>query len=211
MLATRILRMAPVLLAVAFAIEPAVVEAGKYNPKLNIGDVAPDWNKLPGTDDQEHSLADLKDKAVVVVVFTCNTCPTAVDYEDRIMALTKKYAVDGKVAVVAINANQVADDLLPKMKDRATNRKFNFAYLHDGTQDVAKAYGATFTPEFFVLDQNRKVVYMGALDDSTAPDKVKLRYVEDAIDAVLAGKAPETRETVARGCLVRYARQRPKK
>lgn len=188
-----------------------VVNAGKYNPTLNVGDAAPEFKDLPGTDDKNHSLAELKDKSVVVVIFTCNTCPTAVDYEDRVMALAKKYAGNGKVGIVAINANQVEGDLLPKMKERATERSFNFLYVHDDTQQVAKAYGATFTPEFFVLDATRKIAYMGALDDATKPDQVKVRYVEDAIDAVLAGRTPETRETIARGCLVRYARQRAKK
>lgn len=200
-----------IFLLTVLCVLPSWVDAGKYNPTLNVGDAAPEWKNLPGTDDKNHSLADLKDKAVVVVAFTCNTCPTAVDYEDRIMAIGKKYAAGGKVAVVAINANQVEGDLLPKMKERATERSFNFTYLHDDTQQVAKAYGATFTPEFFVLDQNRKIVYMGALDDATKVDEVKVKYVEDAVDAALAGRTPETRETVARGCLVRYARQRPKK
>lgn len=186
-------------------------QAGTYNPTLSVGDKAPDWKDLPGVDDHSHSLAEFKDKTAIVVAFTCNTCPTAVDYEDRLMALAKKYAAGGKVAVVAINANQVEGDLLPKMKERASERKYNFTYVHDDTQQVAKAYGATYTPEFFVLDQNRKIVYLGALDDATKPEQVKVRYVEEAIDAVLAGKTPATTETVARGCLVRYVRQRPKK
>jgi len=190
---------------------PSFVEAGKYNPTLSVGDAAPDWKDLPGTDDKNHSLADWKDKAVVLVVFTCNTCPTAVDYEDRLMALVKQYSAGGKVAVVAINSNQVEGDLLPKMKERATAKNFNFAYVHDDSQQVAKAYGATFTPEFFVLDQQRKIAYMGAFDDATKPEQVKVRHVEDAVEAVLAGKVPETRETVARGCLVRYARTRTKR
>lgn len=208
----RTIRLAGLILAALLsAVAPTSVEAGKYNPTLNVGDAAPDWKDLPGTNDKRLSLADLKGKSVVIVVFTCNTCPTAVDYEDRIMAIVKKYSDSGKVAVVAVNSNQVEGDLLPKMKERATERNFNFDYVHDDSQQVAKAYGATFTPEFFVLDQNRKIAYMGALDDATKPDQVKVRYLEDAVDAVLAGRAPETRETIARGCLVRYARQRTKK
>ena len=187
------------------------VEAGKYNPTLSVGDTAPDWKDLPGVDDKSHSLGDLKDKTAIVLLFTCNTCPTAVDYEDRVIALAKKYAADERVAIVAINANQVEGDLLPKMKERARERKFPFAYVHDDTQQVAKAYGATFTPEFFVLDRQRKIAYMGALDDATKPEQVQVRYVEDALQAVLDGKAPTTTETIARGCLVRYARQRNKK
>ena len=197
------------LVAVAWAATP--VWAGKFNPTLNIGDKAPEWKELPGVDGKKHSSADLASKEFVVVVFTCNTCPTAEDYEDRIIALTKKVTADGKGVVVAINSNKVADDLLPKMEERAKAKKFNFPYLHDETQGVAKAFGATVTPEFFVLNKERKVVYMGALDDSTDPAKVQEKYVETAIAATLAGKAPETTETVARGCLVRFARDRKKK
>lgn len=204
-----------VLVALFIGLTSLVAErtalGGKFNPTLNVGDAAPDWKDLPGVDDKKHSLADYADKQVLVVAFTCNTCPTAVDYEDRIMQLAKKYAGDGKVGVVAINPNQVADDLLPKMQERAKAKSFNYAYLHDDSQQVAKAYGALFTPEFFVLDAKRRVVYMGALDDSTDPTGVKARYVESAIDATLKGATPEVTETVGRGCLVRYARERRKK
>jgi peroxiredoxin len=185
--------------------------AGKFNPTRNIGDVAPDFKDLPGTDGKPHSLSEFADRDALVVVFTCNSCPTAVDYEARLIELTEKLGASGKAAVIAINANQVADDQLPKMKERADARKFNFAYVRDDSQQIAKAYGATVTPEFFVLDKNRRIVYMGALDDSTDPAGVKTRYVEEAVAAVLAGKAPAVSETVGRGCLVRYARERRKK
>jgi peroxiredoxin len=185
--------------------------AGKYNPTKSIGEAAPEWRELPGIDGQSHSLADFQSYPVLVIAFTCNTCPTAVDYEDRLMALTKQYADGGKCAVIALNANQVADDQLPKMKQRAMEKRFNFVYLRDETQQVAKAYGATVTPEFFVLDKQRRIVYMGALDDSTQPAEVKTRYVEEAIAATLAGQKVTTAETAPRGCLVRYARERRKK
>jgi hypothetical protein len=96
------------------------------------------------------------------------------------------------------------------MRKRAELKKFPFAYLRDDNQQIAKAYGASVTPEFFVLDKNRRVVYMGALDDATDPAAVKVNYVEEAIAASLSGKKPEVTETVARGCLVRYGRQRKK-
>lgn len=185
--------------------------AGKYNPTRNIGEAAPEWRELPGVDGRPHSLADYQSYDVLVIAFTCNTCPTAVDYEDRLMALTKQVADGGKCAVIALNANQVADDQLPKMKQRALEKRFNFVYLRDETQQVAKAYGATVTPEFFVLDKQRRIVYMGALDDSTQPAEVKTRYVEEAIAATLAGQKITTAETAPRGCLVRYARERRKK
>ena len=185
--------------------------AGKYNPTRNIGEAAPEWSELPGVDGRPHSLADYQSYDVLVIAFTCNTCPTAVDYEDRLMALTQQVADGGKCAVIALNANQVADDQLPKMKQRALEKRFNFVYLRDETQQVAKAFGATVTPEFFVLDKQRRIVYMGALDDSTQPAEVKTRYVEEAIAATLAGQKVTTAETAPRGCLVRYARERRKK
>jgi peroxiredoxin len=185
--------------------------AGEYNPVLNIGDAAPAWTGLPGVDDKQHSLADLKDKQAVVVVFTCNSCPYAVDYEDRLIAFSKKHCgPQSKVALVAINVNTVPDDRLPAMKVRAEKKRFDFPYLFDESQKIARDYGATFTPEFFVLDQQRKIAYMGAMDDNTDPAKAKLNYVEAAVEAVLTGKSPEVKETVARGCLVRYERQRRK-
>jgi peroxiredoxin len=190
----------------------ATALAGKYNKTLSIGDAAPDFNNLDGVDGKPHSLGDLKDKEVVVICFTCNTCPYAVDHEDRLIALSKKFAAEGgKAAVVAINPNLVADDLLPAMQVRAKKKEFNFPYLHDvSKQHVAKSYGATYTPEFVVLNKDRKVVYLGAMDDSPDGKKVTKKYVEDAVAAALAGKSPETAETPAVGCAVRYAKERGK-
>ena len=116
--------------------------AGEYNEVLSIGDAAPEWKALKGVDDKEHSLTDLKDKPVVVLVFTCNTCPVAADYEDRVAKFAQDHA--DKVAVVAINSNAVPDDRLDKMKERAQQKKFPFPYLSDDKQVTAKAYGAAF-------------------------------------------------------------------
>jgi peroxiredoxin len=182
--------------------------AGKYNKTLSIGDAAPAWKELPGVDGKAYSLADFQDKEALVIAFTCNTCPYAEDYEDRLIALAKKFSADGKAALVAINANKVKGDQLPDMQERAKAKGFNFPYLHDETQQVARSYGATYTPEFVVLDKDRKVVYLGAMDDSTDAAKVKQRYVEAAVEASLAGKPPETTETPAVGCAVRYERSR---
>jgi peroxiredoxin len=187
----------------------AAAVAGKYNATLNIGDPAPQWSGLEGVDGQRHALADLADKQVVVVVFTCNSCPVATDYEDRIIALAKKYAVpQGKVGLVAINVNKVAEDRLPRMKERAEAKEFNFPYLYDETQKIGKAFGAAFTPEFFVLNKKRQVVYMGAMDDSSNAASVKKNYLEPAIEAALADRQPETAEAPAIGCRVRYDRKR---
>jgi peroxiredoxin len=185
------------------------VSAGEFNTVLSIGDPAPAWKALPGTDGKTHALADLVEKPLVVVIFTCVSCPTAVDYEGRIQALVEKYGGEnGPVAVVPICVNRVAADQLPALTKRVTEKKFAFHYLYDESQQIAKDFGAIFTPEFYVLDRDRRVVYMGALDDATDPAAVKVRYVEDAMDALQAGKSPTVSETIARGCRVRYARER---
>ncbi len=187
----------------------SLVSAGEYNPVLNVGDEAPAWKDLPGVDGKTHSLADLKKQPVVMVVFTCNSCPYAQDYEDRINAFAKKHAAgDGRVAVVAINVNHVPADSLAKMQARAKEKGFVFPYLYDDSQEIAKAYGATRTPEFFVLNAERKIVYMGAMDDSSNAAKVTKKYVEPAVKAALAGKEPELKETVAVGCNIRFVRKR---
>jgi peroxiredoxin len=188
----------------ALLLLPAASLAGEFNKTLSVGDAAPAWKDLPGTDGKKHSLADHAEK-VVVVVFTCNSCPVAESYEDRVIAFAEKYK--DKVAVVAINVNTIPDDRLDAMKKRAAKKRFPFEYLYDETQKIAHDYGATFTPEFFVLTKDRKVAYMGAMDDKTKADEVKEKYLEAALDAVLKGDKPAKVETVAHGCLVRYKRR----
>ncbi|MGB1817313.1 MAG: redoxin family protein, partial [Rubripirellula sp.] len=119
----------------------------------------------------------------------------------------KKYGQKG-VAVVAINVNKVEADLMPAMKEKAEQKGFQFPYLFDETQKIAKDYGAKRTPECFVLDQDRKVVYMGALDDSPEGKKISQRYVEAAVDMTLAGEKVELAETIPVGCAVRFERTR---
>ena len=110
-----------------------------------------------------------------------------------------------------MNVNKVDEDLPPKMKEKAEAKGFKFPYLFDETQQIAKDFGAGFTPEFFVLSKDRKVVYMGAMDDSPNADKVKRRYVDEAVAAALAGNLPEVRETVPIGCRIRIERTRRRK
>jgi peroxiredoxin len=185
------------------------VSAGKYNEVLSIGDAAPVWKDLPGTDGKKHSMADLKDKKAVVVVFTCASCPYSVDYEDRIQALAKQHlGPKSEVAVVAICVNLIAVDRLPKLTERAKQKGFVFQYLSDESQRSAKAYGSIFTPQFFVLNAERKVIYMGAMDDSTDATKVKVQYVQAAIQAALKGERPAVTETETPGCMTRYTRER---
>ncbi|HZL88869.1 MAG TPA: thioredoxin family protein [Pirellulaceae bacterium] len=203
-----------IVLAAAMALTIGAVPAiwaGKYNKGLNIGDSAPAWKDLPGTDGKKHSLADLKDKEVVVVVFTCNSCPYAVDVEDRLIALHKELASGGKGALVAVCSNVYKDDTLEAMTKRAKEKKFEFDYLQDDEKSsLANALGARRTPEFFVLDKDRNVVYMGAIDDSPDGQNVKQKYVSDAVAAVLAGKTPAVQETPPVGCLIRFAKERRK-
>ncbi len=187
----------------------ATVVAGEFNEVLNIGDAAPSWSNLPGTDGKSHSLADYKEKAAVVLIFTCASCPTAVDYEDRLHELAKRLGgANGQVAFVAVCVNRVKGDLLVDLTERAKQRQFAFDYLHDESQKIAKDYGAVFTPEFYVLGRDRKLVYMGAFDDKTDAALVQQRHVEAAITAVLKNESPAVKETAARGCRVRYARER---
>jgi thiol-disulfide isomerase/thioredoxin len=210
-----ILRFAVVtVMAAAVAVvwhgSPAI--AGKYNEKLNIGDAAPAWKDLPNVvSGKKHSLDELKDKPVVVAFFTCNSCPVVADYEDRVIALAKRYGgKNGKVAFVAINVNRVKEDLPDKMKLRAEKKQYPFPYLYDESQKIAQEYGANFTPEFFVLDRERKIAYMGGLDDNSNPAEVKERYLEPGIEAALRGEKPATAEAPARGCRIRYVRERGK-
>ena len=201
------MRSLAILVASWMIVSPVL--AGEYNQVLNIGDKAPAWEGLPGTDGKSHSLAEFKDKDAVVVVFTCVSCPTAVDYETRINQLVKLYGgPTGKVGVVAVCVNQVAADRLDKLTERANQQKLTYPILYDESQKIAKDFGAIFTPEFFVLNRERKIVYMGAMDDATDAEKVTKKYVEDALVAALKGETPAVKETIARGCRVRYAKER---
>ncbi len=200
------------VVAAALLCSAISAQAGQFNSVLNIGDPAPGWKDLPGVDGKPHSMADLQDREIVVVVFTCNSCPIASDYEDRIIAFAKKHCGPGKkTGLVAINVNTVEEDSLPHMKERAAAKSFPYPYLFDQTQKIGKAYGALFTPEFFVLDKDRKVAYMGAFDDNVEPTKIKHAYVEPAVEAALKGSKASPAETQASGCLIRYERARRRK
>ena len=183
------------------------LHAGKYNSTLSPGDAAPAWKSLPAVDGKKYSLSDFDSSEVIVVVFTCNSCPYAVDIEDRLLAFHQKYGKQG-VALIAINVNKVEADLMPAMNDKAKEKSFQFPYLFDETQQIAKDYGAKRTPEFFVLDQDRKVVYMGSLDDSPEGKTVTKRYIEAAVDMTLAGEKVKIAETIPVGCAVRFERSR---
>jgi peroxiredoxin len=179
------------------------------HPGYQVGNTVTDFS-LPATNGKTVSLADYKDAKGFIVVFTCNHCPFAKKYETRINDLNKKYEKLG-YPVIAINPNDAAqyeEDNFENMKKNAKAKKFTFPYLHDESQAVAKAYGATKTPDIFVIQkENGKLVlkYTGAIDDNTDSEKdVKEKYVEKAIDALLGGKAVETASTKAVGCSIKW-------
>lgn len=187
---------------------------------LEIGRQAPDFN-LPGVDGRNYRLADFADAKILVVVFTCNHCPTAQAYEDRIKKLTSDYKSKG-VAVVAISPNDPEavrldelgysdmGDTFEEMKIRAVDKSYNFPYLYDGkTQTVTIAYGAVATPHLFIFDDQRKLRYTGRFDDSEKkPKQVKSNDAINAIEAILAGRKVPVEKTRAFGCSVKWAGKR---
>ncbi|HMO41221.1 MAG TPA: thioredoxin family protein [Saprospiraceae bacterium] len=174
-------------------------------PGLKVGDKAPDF-KLKNIDGTMVSLADYKDAKGYIVIFTCNTCPYAVAYEDRIQALHAKYSQKG-YPVVAIQPNDPEvqpGDALDKMKQRAEEKGFTFAYLLDEGQKIYPVYGASRTPEVYLLDTDLTVRYTGAIDDNYQDaEAVKVNYVKAAIKAMEAGQQPDPSFTKAIGCTIK--------
>jgi len=191
-------------IAVTFMVVLVFALASKaWAEGVKVGDPAPKWSGIIGVDDKKHGLDDYAKAKLVVLVFTCNHCPIAVLYEDRLIELQKDYRSKG-VRVVAVNVNNIPDDRLEKMKERAKSKKFNFPYLYDESQKMGHDYGAKVTPHVFLLDKDRKVAYIGAVDDNNNPKAVKVKFVRDALDALLEGHQPPKTQTEARGCTVKY-------
>lgn len=173
--------------------------------QYKVGDVATDFN-LKGTDDKNHSLSEMTEAKGFIVIFTCNHCPYAKMYEDRIIQLQKDYGAKG-YPVIAINPNDpslVEEDSFENMKKRAEEKGFNFLYLMDDDQKIYPQYGATKTPHVFLLDKERVVKYIGAIDDNAKDaSAVKKQYLREAIDALDAGKKIKTSMTKAIGCSIK--------
>ncbi len=170
-----------------------------------IGISRPTWHNLPCTQGNLDSLTDHASFDVVVVALTCNHCPVAAAYYDRMNEFVKRHSAEERVTLLAVSVSHQESDKLPRMKQIAEQNKFQFAYLYDASQQIGKSFGGTITPEFFVLNKNRVLVYRGAWDDNNNPAKVSIHYVEDAVEAALRGEVPSTTSTTARGCLVTYA------
>ncbi len=196
---------------------PGAVCAEDFQPRtLPLGSPAPDFN-LPGVDGRQYSLKSFAGAKALVIIFTCDHCPTAQYYEPRIKQLVADYKDKG-VAVVAIMPNDPKairldelgwtdlSDSFAEMKLRARARHFNYPYLYDGdTEATARAYGPVATPHAFVFDSARKLRYVGAIDDSERVQYVKRHYVRDAIDALLAGRQPQVTHTRVIGCSTKWA------
>ncbi len=172
---------------------------------LKIGDVAPDFS-LKNVDGNYVSMSDYEDPAGFIIVFSCNHCPFVVAIEDRLNALHERYAPMGW-HLIAINPNDpavVPDDSFEKMQIRAKEKNFQFPYVKDVGQEIFPKYGATRTPHFFLLDADRVVRYIGALDDNTRDaSAVKDKFVENAIARIMRGMDPDPLETRAIGCTIK--------
>jgi peroxiredoxin len=185
-------------------------------PTLPLGAEAPDFN-LAGVDGRRHRLNDFKAAKILVVLFTCNHCPTAQYYEERVKQIVADYKDKG-VAVVGIMPNDPKSvrldelgwsdmgDSFVEMKIRARDRHYNFPYLYDGESElVSRAYGPAATPHVFVFDAARKLRYVGAIDDSERVQQVTKHYLRDALDALLAGKEPAAAQTKVVGCSIKWS------
>lgn len=178
-----------------------------YSHGMPVGTPAPAFS-LPATDGKTYALADFADAKALVVVFTCNHCPYAVASEERLVRLQRDYAPRG-ARLVAINSNDASshpDDSFDNMVVRARERGFDFPYLRDESQDVARAYDAACTPDIFVFGPDRTLVYNGRIDDDWRDEsKVTRHDLRDVLDAVLADRAPSLPEVVpSMGCSIKW-------
>jgi peroxiredoxin len=182
---------------------------GHLFSQYKVGDQAMDFS-LKNVDGKMVSLKDYKDEKGFIVTFTCNHCPYAKAYEQRIMDLDKKFAAAG-YPVIAISPNdpdQVPEDSFDNMVKRAKEKKYTFPYLLDETQNITRTYGAKATPHIFLLQKkgnDLEVVYIGAIDDNTEDaNAVKSKYVEAALDALSKGQKPAISSTKAIGCSIKW-------
>lgn len=183
----------------------AAPAAAKFNRVLDLDAQAPVWRDLPGDDGRRHSLDDFQEAPIVVLVFTRNHCPMSRNYERRLADFGQAVRDKG-VAFVAINVSPAAAKSAPIADSGAQQKERGWpgVTLYDESQSAARSYGATVTPQFFVLDRQRKVAYMGAFDDHSTAAKATRHYVADAVAALLAGKSVEIKESLPRGCAIEF-------
>ena len=172
---------------------------------LTIATEAPPFD-LPGVDGRNHSLDDYADAPILAIVLSCNHCPYVFAWEGWMKALQDDYA-DRGFRLVAISSNDAENypaDSFEAMKARAAEQGFNFDYLYDEDQSVARSYGPERTPEVFLFDRNRRLVYHGAIDDNREEESASEHYLRDAIEALLEDRDPPVSETPAVGCSVKW-------
>lgn len=186
--------------------EQAAIKLENAVAGYQIGDIADDFS-LKNIDDKQVALKDYAQAKGYLIIFTCNHCPYAKMYEDRIIALHKTYQAEG-YPVIAINPNDPKvqpDDSFEKMQERAKEKSYPFAYLFDETQEVARKFGATKTPHVFILDKDRKVRYIGAIDDNAQDAQQAAKfYVADAIKELQKGLSVSFATTKAVGCSIKW-------
>jgi peroxiredoxin len=188
----------------------SLLAGGPEYSGYSVGDKAIDFN-LKGVDGKVISMSANTDNKGYIVIFTCNTCPYSVAYEDRIIALHNKYASQG-YPVIAINPNDPVvqpGDSFENMQKRAKEKAFPFPYVFDSTQEITLAYGATNTPHVYVVERDSKdylVRYIGAIDNNTRDASLATKfYVEDAVNSLLGGKPMEATSTKAIGCGIKWS------
>ena len=172
---------------------------------MSVIETAPTFT-LPGVDGREHSLDEYAVAQVLVLVQSCNHCPYVLAWEGRIDALAREYA-DRGVRIVAVNSNDAEAypaDSFDAMVEHAREAGYSFDYLYDESQELARALNSERTPEAFVFDADRRLVYHGAVDDNREEEHVTTHYLRDAIEAALAGEAPPVPETPPVGCTVKW-------
>jgi len=199
--------MRKVLFGLSIVALAAPVSADHYNKVVKIGDTAPAFSGIPAyaSNGEQTSLTlwDMKED-VVVLVFLANHCPAVMAADDRIIEFANDYK-DKPVKVIAVSVSDIDQDRLPGIKGHMKDKKINYTYGYDECQAIGRAYGATNTPHFFVLDKERKIRYIGSMDDNVMDEsKVTKHYLRDAVDALLAGQTPAVEETRPQGCGVRY-------
>lgn len=176
-------------------------------PEGELGSPCPDFN-LPGVDGKTYKRTDFSGARAFLVMFICNHCPYVQAVEDRLIALGRHYQGNPDVKFVAICSNDAAtypDDSFPKMKERAEAKNYPFPYLHDDSQDVARAFGAVCTPDFFLYDADMKLAYRGRLDDSWKdPSAVRSEELKEAIEALLKGEKPSKDQKPSMGCSIKW-------
>jgi peroxiredoxin len=172
---------------------------------IALGTEAPQFH-LPGVDGRDHALGDYADTDILVLIQSCNHCPYVQAWEGRMIELQREFGERG-VRIVAVNSNDAGshpEDSFEEMRARAEHEGFNFDYLYDQPQDIARELGAERTPEVFVFDRDRRLRYHGAIDDSRDEGAVSQRYLRDALEALLDGREPEITDTSAVGCTVKW-------